>query len=132
MHVYVSLNLNVKEFNPKKLYIVISDFQFLITYFHQRRVNCRIDQFVVGNSGLSYMVVLEHLKKKCALVDYVGENFFVNLFPLKCNDTDNRNLDVCMDPKLIKYGIPGSRGPAPRCWDPNIKFVNNLKYPLCS
>jgi len=62
-----------------KLYIFILDFQFLITYFHQRRANL----------GLSYMIVLEHLKKQC---DYVGENFFVSILPLKCNDTGIRCL----------------------------------------
>ena len=41
------------------------------------------------------------------LVDHVGENFIVNL---KCNDTGRRRLDVCMNFKLIKYGISGSRG----------------------
>jgi len=57
------------------------------------------------------MVVLEHLKKQCTLVDYVGENIFVNILPLKCNDTGRRKLDVCMGLKLIEYGNPDGRSP---------------------
>jgi len=30
--------------------------------------------------------------------------------PFKCNDTGRRKLDVCMDVKLIEYGISDSRG----------------------
>jgi len=94
--------LNLKwSFNPQKLYRFILDFQFLVTYFHQRRANCRIDHFVVGNSDLSYGCISFEYKKQCTLVDCVGENFFVNLFPLECNDTGRRKLDVCMDLKLI-------------------------------
>jgi len=67
---------------------------------------------MVGNSGLSYgcsRATLLELKKS-TLVDYASENFFVNLLPCKCNGTGWKKLDVCMDLKLIKYGISGSRG----------------------
>jgi len=62
---------------------------------------------VVGNSGLSYGCSRASLlkKKQCTLVNYVGENFFMNPLPLKCHDTGRRKLDVCMNLKLIKYGI---------------------------
>ena len=56
------------------------------------------------------MVVLEHLfwnLKKRALVDYVDEKFFVNLLSLNAMI---QVVDVCMDLKLIKYGISGTRG----------------------
>jgi len=70
------------------------------------------------------MVVLEHLfwnlRKKMYLVDYVGENFFVNLLLLKCNDTGRRKLDVCMD---LKYGVSGSRGLGRRCSLVNLKDI---------
>ena len=81
------------------------------------RANCRIDHFVVGSFGLSCFsrVYFFGIKKKpCTLVDYAGENLFVNLLPFKCNDT---GLDVCMDLKLIKHEISDStvvRGCSPQ------------------
>ena len=80
-----------------------------MTYFHQRRANCRIDHFMAGNSGLSYRcsraALLKFKKTRYfSSSNYVGENFFVNLyFSLTCSDTGRRELDVCMDLKLIKY-----------------------------
>jgi len=62
---------------------------------------------VVGNSGLSYGCSRASLLELKKTVDYVGEKFFMNLPPLTQVE---KKLDVCMDLKLIKYGISGSRG----------------------
>ena len=105
------VRLNVKEFQPTETVhrFSISDYIFSSEEGKLQNQSFCGRQFWIY---LIIMVFLEYLKKQCALVDYVGENFFVNLLPLKCNDTGRRKLDVCMDLKLIKYGIPGSRGPA--------------------
>ena len=82
------------------------------------------------------MVVLEHLfwnlkKIQCTLVDYVGENFFVNLLQLKCNDTGRRKLDVCMDLKLINYRISGSRGLGAQPPDAYIEISTHIDMAGC-
>jgi len=65
--------------------------------------NHKIDQNYLPQSDL--LQLKKNNKKQCTLVDYIDENFLVNLLPLKCNDTGRRKLDVCMYLKLIKYGI---------------------------
>jgi len=69
--------------------------------------NYKVDQSYLPQSDL--LREKKTTKKQCTLVDYFGEDFFVNLLPLKCNDTGRKKLDACMYLKLIEYGISDSR-----------------------